>query len=145
MVSTSAQSDMEVINDDTYVPSQDSRRESSQDFEPGLDNISLSRHFQPLQAGATQKGMFHSLFKGIFRKLLSMVKTCSLVFWPRKGNSLFPSSSPKGRPTISFQCFKQTHRKLSVLLLVRYPHFSTLGESNGQIPTRIFETPKRST
>ena len=53
-------------------------------------------------AGATQKDMFHSLFKGVFRKLLSMVNNRSLVFWLMKANFPFPSSSPKGRPTISY-------------------------------------------
>ena len=33
--------------------------------------------------------MFFSLFKGVFRKLLSIVNNCSLVFQPIKGN--FPS------------------------------------------------------
>ena len=51
-------------------------------------------------AGATQKGMFHSLFKGVFRKLLSTSgKQPQSRFPTHEGKfSLFPSSSPKGRP-----------------------------------------------
>ena len=59
-------------------------------------------------AGATQKGMFHSLFKGVFRKLLSMVNNRSLVFRP--------SSSPKGRPTISFQCLQTNTSQIAGFL-----------------------------
>ena len=51
-------------------------------------------------AGATQKGMFHSLFKGVFRKLLSTSgKQPQSRFPTHEGKfSLLPSSSPKGRP-----------------------------------------------
>ena len=61
-------------------------------LEPGLDNISLSRHFQ--------------------QKLLSMVDNEGKF-------SLSPSSSPKGRPTISFQ----SQIAGFLFKLVRYPHF----------------------
>ena len=58
---------------------------------PGLDNISLSRYFQ--QTLHTVNG-----------------KQPQSRFPAHQGKfSLFPSSSPRGRPTISFQCCKQRH------------------------------------
>ena len=66
-------------------------------------------------AEATQKGMFHSFFKGVFRKLLSMVNNRSLVFRPMKGNfPCFPLVRPKEDLLSPFNVCKQTHRKLPV-------------------------------
>ena len=61
------------------------------------------------------KGMFHSLFKVVFRKLLSMVNILSLVFRSMKGDfPRFPPVRPKEDVLSPFNVCKQTHHKLPV-------------------------------
>ena len=59
--------------------------------------------------------MFDSFFKGVFRKLLSMVNKRSLVFRPMKGDfPCFPLVRPKEDLLSPFNVCKETHHKLPV-------------------------------
>ena len=87
-------------------------------------------------------------FQRSFQKTIVNGKQPQSRFPAHEGKfSLFPSSSPKRIPTISFQCLQTNTSQIAGFLTCSLSTFLNTRRkiSTGQIQKRIFETLKRST